>query len=682
MNPIEIENQRPGTEDWRLTSPPNILAQFPPGDLDRTTNRCPIIEGYAWPLSVNIGETTSFFVSTTSPSYSLQVFRMGYYGGLGGRAMADPWRGLTIGAGSNPQPNPAIGSGDASNWMPSKTLQIPTDWVCGCYVAKLEESGGKQSYIFFVVRDDQRASDLLMQCSTTTYHAYNGWGGDSVYGYNNLDNQSRNHGEVIWLKRPYLPSSSPNGRYGAGAGAFFTHDKGPDGDKTWNPNRPDSSMYSCSGWEYNMVRWLESNGYDVAYCTNLDTHLNQLTRSRHRAFLSVGHDEYWSLEAYLNVVNARDNHGVSLLWFSGNTVWNCVDLSQGGTMRVTGNFNPANSQNPSLSNPPVPFKDYSLVGGTWTLNAQANFVVAPDCPAWLTVGTGLQPGNTLGNNMAGYEGNGLQPGENDWESLLPPGMVNLLTCTGGGGSAQAIWYTSRSSGASVASLSSIQWCWGLDDFTLESPSPGRGSRKDAGAERFTKNLIAHCLDAANMIADLPDGIYELRSVSASPQKLIVTNNGDPNGPVVIYGDGTWTSGNSQAKWNIRRYVGPRMSQPIIGPYKAAEDVWYTIRNVQNGQRLIVGDNGEKDGPVVVYGDQYGRWGQTPDNTQMMWRIWRYAAHTTNSPVYMIQNVCNGQLLIVGNNGIKDGPVVVYGNYNGGWGELEDNPQKLWVIAPA
>ena len=38
-----------------------------------------------------------------------------------------------------------------------------------------------------------------------------------------------------------------------------------------------------------------------------------------KAFLSVGHDEYWDIRAYQSVVKMRDN-GVNLMFFSGNAV--------------------------------------------------------------------------------------------------------------------------------------------------------------------------------------------------------------------------------------------------------------------------------------------------------------------------------------------------------------------------
>jgi hypothetical protein len=56
-------------------------------------------------------------------------------------------------------------------------LSVPSTWVSGFYLVKLQASSGKQSYIIFVVRNDGRQSDLFFQASVTTYQAYNAWGG-------------------------------------------------------------------------------------------------------------------------------------------------------------------------------------------------------------------------------------------------------------------------------------------------------------------------------------------------------------------------------------------------------------------------------------------------------------------------------------------------------------------------
>ena len=76
-----------------------------------------------------------------------------------------------------------------------------------------------------------------------------------------------------------------------------------------------------------MVRWLEANGYDVKYITGVDTDRLAADPNRSlagaqkpKAFLSVGHDEYWSAGQRASVEAAR-NAGVSLAFFSGNEVY-------------------------------------------------------------------------------------------------------------------------------------------------------------------------------------------------------------------------------------------------------------------------------------------------------------------------------------------------------------------------
>jgi hypothetical protein len=69
LNPTQMENQRPGTSAWMLTKPA----------LHRE------IEGYASAASVNQGQTIRLYVNTTASRYRLNVYRMGWYDGLGAR---------------------------------------------------------------------------------------------------------------------------------------------------------------------------------------------------------------------------------------------------------------------------------------------------------------------------------------------------------------------------------------------------------------------------------------------------------------------------------------------------------------------------------------------------------------------------------------------------------------------
>src|SRR4051794_36145746 len=69
-----------------------------------------------------------------------------------------------------------------------------------------------------------------------------------------------------------------------------------------------------------MIRFLERNGFDVTYTTGVDTERRGSLIQQHKAFMSVGHDEYWSGGQRANVQAARDK-GVNLAFFSGNEMF-------------------------------------------------------------------------------------------------------------------------------------------------------------------------------------------------------------------------------------------------------------------------------------------------------------------------------------------------------------------------
>src|SRR5437870_3092400 len=74
---VTAENAKPGTKDWRITTPGSG------GD----------IEGYADRVSAVIGDTVGFYVSTTASSFRIEAYRIGYYQGLGGRLV---WRSPSL----------------------------------------------------------------------------------------------------------------------------------------------------------------------------------------------------------------------------------------------------------------------------------------------------------------------------------------------------------------------------------------------------------------------------------------------------------------------------------------------------------------------------------------------------------------------------------------------------------
>src|SRR6266513_2780163 len=78
VSPVVLENQQPGSGNWRMW-----LHNIPPAD---DVNKQ--IKGYASATSVNKGESITFYV-TVNPAqqYTMDVYRMGWYQGLGGRLM-------------------------------------------------------------------------------------------------------------------------------------------------------------------------------------------------------------------------------------------------------------------------------------------------------------------------------------------------------------------------------------------------------------------------------------------------------------------------------------------------------------------------------------------------------------------------------------------------------------------
>src|SRR5213594_4856290 len=172
-NPIVLENQQPGSTGWLWS----------PGGDDATGQ----IKGYASATSVNQNENITLYVTVNpAQTYTIDFFRMGWYGGLGGRLLfhVGPLDGVQQSA---CVPDPTTGL-IACTWVPSYTLTIPSDWTSGIYLALLTNSAGYQNYVMFVVRDG-RPAPFLYQQSVITDQAYNnypddGRTGKSLYFFN------------------------------------------------------------------------------------------------------------------------------------------------------------------------------------------------------------------------------------------------------------------------------------------------------------------------------------------------------------------------------------------------------------------------------------------------------------------------------------------------------------------
>ncbi|MCE9607217.1 MAG: hypothetical protein K8U03_20210 [Planctomycetia bacterium] len=286
---IRRENALPGATDWQLTRV----------RLDsREGFRSPWVEGYCSKQSVAAGESIDIMVSANpARDVELEIFRMGYYGGRGARLVKKlgPFP-------CKPQVEPTIGAKNLHEcrWDATLQLTIPQDWVSGVYLGRLttvadpDKEPYWQSYVVFIVRDD-RPADILFQCSDNTWQAYNRWPNNySIYTH-------------------------PKGVEGPWADVSFDRPYGREAQFAGIVNDP---LTTGSGeflpFEFPLAYWLEQHGYDVSYCSNSDL-LSPARGLKCKAFISVGHDEYWDIRQFQSVEKLRDS-GVNLLFLSGNSV--------------------------------------------------------------------------------------------------------------------------------------------------------------------------------------------------------------------------------------------------------------------------------------------------------------------------------------------------------------------------
>lgn len=469
-NPITVENAYDGSTDWQLTRVyPNA-----PGAI-RTT----FIEGYCNKQSVAIGDSIDVHVSVDpAQPFKLEIFRTGYYGGRGARLMKTigPIPGKT-------QTTPEYGEKRLREcrWEKTVTLQTPSNWTSGVYLGRLTTvsdtsgAGYWQSYVVFIVKDNRKA-DILLQCSDNTWQAYNQWPAkDSVYTH-------------------------PDGNQGPWSDVSFDRPYGKYPQIYDNPQTIGSGEWLA--FEFPMAYWLEQHGYDVTYCSNSDM-LTPEQGLQCKAFLSVGHDEYWDIRQYESVVAMRDA-GVNLLFFSANSVcWvspfrsshdgrpNRI-LFRGGPYGGDYKYAVAREQEHGPFPHRGPDEGYLLGarnvepvngGGDWICTAPNH---------WLYEGTGMKAGDRI-PGVIGWEYHGDPP--SDLEGLE---VVAAGTALQGGVRPQQ-WAATVYPGPKdniVFNGSTIWWAQGMSSppgHMLPWSHWSRPHGPDERVQRMTKNLLSRAL---------------------------------------------------------------------------------------------------------------------------------------------------------------------------------------------
>lgn len=497
-NPIACENSKPGT---------------PPSEWQINGIGSESIQGYATAVSVNVGETENFKIKTPSTGYHINILRLGYYGGDGARTIES---GIKPSA-SLPQTQPecmhqeTTGLIDCGNWSVSASWKVPATAVSGLYIAQLVRDDGsakgQESQIFFVVRNDESHAPVVFKTADATWQAYNEYGGNSLYACSK-----------------WCPKGEPEGYKAAFS---VSYNRPFDGTLPRDDGKSDP-FYA----EYQMIRWMEKNGYDMSYVAQPDVAANPGLLQNHKLLVASGHDEYWSGPERTGVEAAREA-GLNLAFFTGNEVfwktrWQAsIDAGKTPYRTLTTyketHFNePVDPEEPNVSTPTWADPRFgtkggagkppnSLTGQYFLVNSGTADIKVPGTFSKLrfwrnTKAAELGPTETLtlspGTGTLGYE----------WDvdadnGFRPPGRIPLSSTTVNGLETFVDYGTKveektiathslslyrAPSGALVFGAGTVQWSWGLDPTNAwhgGSTNPAENP-PDRNMEQATVNLFA------------------------------------------------------------------------------------------------------------------------------------------------------------------------------------------------
>lgn len=436
---VVAENRRPGTTNWRIAK----------GGPDHE------IEGYADHVSVLPGEPFRLFVSTKSTGYKVEAFRMGWYGGTQARLA---WTsGHLPGSVQAPARTEGKTSTVTAPWRPS--LTVPTKgWPEGDYLLRLDADSGARHYVPITLRSASATGKIVVLNGTTTWQAYNLWGGRSLYnGPSGFPSRSR----AVSFDRPYDQS---------GAVKFMTYEQAA-------------------------VAIAEKLGLPLAYATDNDLHRDQNLLRGARALVVLGHDEYWSSVMRTRATEARD-HGINIAFLGANEVNRHIRFGSTklGRDRLVicykDSDDPIAAKDRSeitvdwrFADPPRP--ESELTGVYYECNPVEAAYVVYDTKNWLFAGTGVRKGERFAG-MIGPEYDRVNP------AVPTPRPIQVLshsplTCNNGSSYADSAYYTVHG-GAGVFAAGTMRWV-----CALRGAKCGHGVQAKAG--RFTEKVTGTVLRA-------------------------------------------------------------------------------------------------------------------------------------------------------------------------------------------
>ncbi len=440
-----IERRPAGTDAWKLDRPADNHQ----------------IEGYALATDVAPGEPVALRVSTTARRFRVEAYRLGWFrGGLGHLTWRSAWlpgRSQPTATFSDPARRTVV-----APWRDS--LTVPTaGWAAGAYLLRLDASSGWQSYVPLFVRSAGTAGTVALVAPVATWQAYNDWGGYSLY----TAPAGRTRSYAVSFDRPYAGQ-------GLAVGAA-------------------DMLYGVLPVVVEAAR----AGVAVSYLTDLDIDADPGVLAGARAYVSMGHDEYWTPAMRASVLAAR-GRGTNLAFLGADTAFWRVRLhgAPTGVRRVVVGYrwafasDPLTGQGSARATAPFEFPPHARPQETLTGTRYECYPVdAPytvTSPGWWGyAGTGVRRGARF-SNLVGIEADRVYPTPTTPRPLQIVASTDYR-CGGVPTSAQSVYFTT-SSGAGVFTAGTLRWTCALLGACGRYPV-------SAATRRFTDRVTENVLRA-------------------------------------------------------------------------------------------------------------------------------------------------------------------------------------------
>jgi hypothetical protein len=431
--------------------------------------------GYAWPKWVVAGERSEYRIHAVE-EYQLTLWR---YGARKELAQMIGWIDE-----HGPQANRQIlPDGDFTRsgvrWNVTGYAAPPTVIApdkSGLYYFHAKTRSGASFRFPWVVAPKQPQSAVAVLACTSTWNAYNNYGGRSNYV-----NATRLPDTPVVNSRQDLlryTDDTPFGVWKFSDSEYgpLSFDRPEPGNHIFDDPEPESPVQGrvqcgLAPGEWRLYAWLEQEGFSYDLYAEAQLHDGTLDLSRYRVLILAVHPEYWTRDMYLKVKTWVSERGGHLMYLGGNGL-NCeVVLHEDASMTCLTHLRSMHGEMGGLSEDgTVEFEsrmhrtlesEANLLGVVCTetgIMTAAPYRVA-DASHWIFEGTGLRDGDLFGQvTLHERIPGGASGHETDKRSSSsPPNTVLLAKGTNPDDGGAEIVMVDHEGGGAVFSAGSITW---------------------------------------------------------------------------------------------------------------------------------------------------------------------------------------------------------------------------------